>query len=77
MESLEEDPLEMNHNLIVQFERDWTEDGLSAVIFVIVCGWHEVLPEIAEKFAWSEKQLARLTWLGASCVQLWPTADYN
>ena len=65
-----EDPMEVIHNAIVQSERDWDEDECSAVIFGIVCGWHEVLPEVAEKFAWSEEQIARLARLRARFSQL-------
>ena len=59
------------HNAIVQSERAWDEDEQSAVIFAIVwgsvhetdpvCGWREV----ADKFAWSEEQIARLARLRA------------
>jgi len=45
--------LEVIHNEIVQSERDWEEDECSAVIFVIVCGWHDVLP--CREFGWSER----------------------
>jgi hypothetical protein len=37
--------LEVIRNAIIQSECDWDFDEFSAVIFDIVCGWHEVLPE--------------------------------
>jgi hypothetical protein len=59
------------HNAIVQSERDWNEDEQSARHFrnclgvrarngTPVCGWREVLREVADKFAWSEEQIVRL-----------------
>ena len=49
-------------------------DELNAAIFGIVCGWHEVLPAVAQKFGWSEEQIDRLTRLRARCVALCPLA---
>jgi len=49
-------------------------DELNAAIFGIVCGWHEVLPAVAQKFGWSEEQIDRLTRLRARFVALCPLA---
>ena len=68
------DPLEVIRNAIIQSEREWDFDELSAAIFGIVCGWHEVLPAVAQKFGWSEEQIDRLTRLRARCVALCPLA---
>jgi hypothetical protein len=54
------DPLEVIRNALIQAERDWDFGESSAVIFGIVCGWHEVLPEKAQKFGWSKEQIDRL-----------------
>ena len=58
--SNQEDHLEVICDAIVGSDRAWHEDERSAVIFGIVFQWHEVLPEAAEKFGWSEEQITRL-----------------
>ena len=62
------DPLEVIRNALIQSERAWDFDELSAVVFGIVCGW----PEVAQKFGWSEEQIDRLARLKARFVQLCP-----
>jgi hypothetical protein len=60
--------------LTFQSDRDWSTDEPSAVIFGIVCGWHEVLPEVAEKFDWTEEKTDRLGRLRARFVAQCPAA---
>jgi hypothetical protein len=69
------DRLEVIHNAIVQSERDWGGDERGAVIFGIVCGWPSWLPEVVEKFGWSEEDLNRLTRLRTRFIQLYPIAE--
>lgn len=69
-----EDPVEVIYTAIVQSEREWVQEEPSAVIFAIACGWHEVLPEMAEKFGWSDEKIARLAHLRAQFVNLCPAA---
>jgi hypothetical protein len=71
---ISQDPWEVIYNAIVQSDRDWSTDEPSAVIFGIVCGWHEVLPEVAEKFDWTEEKTYRLGRLRASFVAQCPAA---
>ena len=71
------DPLEVILNALIQSERDWDFDESSAVVFGIVCGWHEVLPDVARKSGWSEEQIDRLTRLRARFVALCPLAGDN
>jgi hypothetical protein len=32
-------------------------DETHAILFGVICGWHEALPEVAEKFGWSEDDI--------------------
>jgi hypothetical protein len=66
------DPLEVIRDALIQSERDWDFDESSAVIFAIVCGWHEVLPQVARKFGWSEEQIDRLARLRTRFIALCP-----
>jgi hypothetical protein len=52
----------------LQSDRDWSSDEPSAVVYAIVCGWHETVSEITEKFHWSEDQILRLERLRAGFV---------
>ena len=67
-----EGPLEVIHNEIVQSERDWEEDECSAVIFGIVCGWHDVLS--CREFGWSEEDINCLTRLRIRFAQAFGAA---
>ena len=69
-----QDPLQMIHETIVCDERDWAEDERSAVISAIVCGWREMLPQVADRFGWSEEHIARLSRLRAKFIKLCPVA---
>jgi hypothetical protein len=61
-------PLEVIYNAIVQSDCDWSSDEPGAVVYAIVCGWHEMMPEIADKFHCSEDQILRLERLRAGFV---------
>jgi hypothetical protein len=37
-----------------------------------ICGWHEVLPQVARKFGWSEEQIDRLARLRTRFIALCP-----
>jgi hypothetical protein len=41
------DPLQAIYDAIAEDDRDWSENERSAVIYAIVCGWQELLPEVA------------------------------
>jgi hypothetical protein len=53
----ESEALKVIRDAIVQSELEWDQEEQSAVVLAIVCGWHEALPEVAEKFGWSEDVL--------------------
>jgi hypothetical protein len=40
----------------------------------VICGWHEALPEVTEKFNWSEEQIDRLSRLRSEFIKLCPAA---
>jgi hypothetical protein len=66
--------LNVIRDAIVQSELEWDPEEPSAIVFAIVCGWHEALPEVAEKFGWSEEQISRLSRLQANFVRFCPEA---
>jgi hypothetical protein len=69
------DPLQVLYDAIVDDDgRDWGENEHTAIILAILCGWHEVMPEIAKKFGWSEEQIGRLSFLRARFLKLCPIA---
>ena len=65
----ESEALKVIRDAIVQSELEWDQEEPSAGVFAIVCGWHEALPEVAEKFGWSEEQISRLSRLRANFVR--------
>ena len=68
------DPLQAIYDAIAEDDRDWSEDERSAVIYAIVCGWHELLPEVALKYDWSDEKIVRLTYLRSRFRELCPGA---
>lgn len=71
---LSEDPLQMIQDAVAGGDRDWSQDVRDAVIFAIVCGWHEAMPELSERFGWEDEQIVRLTVLRSKFVELCPGA---
>jgi hypothetical protein len=45
-----------------------------AILFGVICGWHEALPEIAEKFGWSEDDIENIARLHRRFGKLCPAA---
>ena len=68
------DPLQAIYDAIAEDDRDWSEDERSAVIYGIVCGWNELLPEVAVKYDWSDEKVVRLTYLRSRFRELCPGA---
>jgi hypothetical protein len=46
--------------VIVTDPRDWSIDRRDAWIYAIVCGWDEVLTEVARRHRWDDATIARL-----------------
>jgi hypothetical protein len=68
-----DDPLAILHGAIVRdLDQPWDADETHAILFGVICGWHEAMSEVAEK--WSEDDIENLTRLHRRFGKLCPPA---
>jgi hypothetical protein len=68
--STETDPLKALHDTLAFSVDDWGSTRAMAWVWGIVCGWDEALPELADRFGWSDGAVAKLQFLHARFVEL-------
>ena len=56
-----DDLLAILHGAMVRdLDQPRDADETHAILFGVICGWHEALPEVAEKFGWSEDDIENI-----------------